>query len=134
MTGTVRAVEEYLRRASVFVVPLRIGGGTRIKIYEGMAVGKATVSTTIGAEGLDVTHGKDIILADDPAAFANAIVLLLKDEAARRRFEAAAAATAQKYDWPVITQQFVEVLQATIERAGQHSGSTRESGAARSTA
>jgi len=50
VTGTVPAVEEYLRRASVFVVPLRIGGGTRIKIYEGMAVGKATVSTTIGAE------------------------------------------------------------------------------------
>ena len=117
VTGTVPSVEEYLQRASVFVVPLRIGGGTRIKIYEGMAVGKATVSTTIGAEGLDVTHGKDIILADDPVAFARAIVEFLRDEATRRRFEAAAAATAQKYDWPVITRQFVEVLRETVRSA-----------------
>ena len=117
VTGTVPSVEEYLRRASVFVVPLRIGGGTRIKIYEGMAVGKATVSTTIGAEGLDVTHGKDIILADDPATFAKAIIDFLRDDAARRRFEAAAAATAQKYDWPVITRQFVDVLRETVQSA-----------------
>ena len=123
VTGTVPAIEEYLRRASVFVVPLRIGGGTRIKIYEGMAVGKATVSTTIGAEGLDVTHGKDIILADDPSAFSNAIVSFLQHEALRRRFEAAAAATAQKYDWPVITRQFVEVLRETIRRASHRSAS-----------
>lgn len=119
VTGTVPSVVDYLRRASVFVVPLRIGGGTRIKIFEGMAVGKATVSTTIGAEGLDVTHGQDIVLADDPAAFANAIVRLLNDEPERRRYEAAAAATAQKYDWPVITRQFVEVLKSTMLRAGE---------------
>ena len=125
VTGTVPAIEEYLRRASVFVVPLRIGGGTRIKIYEGMAVGKATVSTTIGAEGLDVTHGKDIILADDPKAFADAITLLLQDEVTRRRYEAAAAATAKKYDWPVITRQFVDVLTLTIEQSGQRSGPPR---------
>jgi glycosyltransferase involved in cell wall biosynthesis len=123
VTGTVPSVVEYLRRASVFVVPLRIGGGTRIKIYEGMAVGKATVSTTIGAEGLDVTHGQDIILADDPSSFAEAIILFLQDEAMRRRFEAVAAATAGKYDWPVITRQFVEVLRVTIRAAY---GSTRE--------
>ncbi len=119
VTGTVPSIVEYLQKAAVFIVPLRIGGGTRIKIYEGMAVGKATVSTTVGAEGLDVTHGKDILLADNPKAFAEAIVLLLQDEAARRRYEAAAAATAQKYDWPVITRQFVEVLQTTIRAASQ---------------
>jgi glycosyltransferase involved in cell wall biosynthesis len=117
VTGTVPSIVDYLRRASVFVVPLRIGGGTRIKIYEGMAVGKATVSTTIGAEGLDVTHGQDILLADDPSAFAKAIILFLQDEAVRRRFEAAAAATAGKYDWPVITRQFVEVLKTTMRVA-----------------
>jgi glycosyltransferase involved in cell wall biosynthesis len=133
VTGTVPAVEEYLRRASVFVVPLRIGGGTRIKIYEGMAVGKATVSTTIGAEGLDVTHGRDIVLADDPKAFAEAIVLLLKDEDVRRRYEAAAAATAQKYDWPVITRQFVEVLQLTMQagRSGRWQSPPYDHGADR---
>jgi polysaccharide biosynthesis protein PslH len=128
VTGTVPSVVEYLRRASAFVVPLRIGGGTRIKIYEGMAVGKATVSTTIGAEGLDVTHGQDIILADDPSAFAKAIILFLQDEAVRRRFEAAAAATAGKYDWPVITRQFVDVLKTTIQAA---SGAKLEAAALR---
>ena len=121
VTGTVPSVVDYLRRASVFVIPLRIGGGTRIKIYEGMAVGKATVSTTIGAEGLDVTHGQDIILSDETKAFADAIVQFLQSEGLRRRFEAAAAATAQKYDWASITRQFVKVLQLTVEQAGNPS-------------
>lgn len=117
VTGTVPSVVDYLRDAAVFVIPLRIGGGTRIKIYEGMAMGKATVSTTVGAEGLDIQHGKDIVLADDPASFAQGIVTFLKDENARRRFEASAAATARQYDWSVITQRFVEVLQKTIDAA-----------------
>src|SRR4029077_9708267 len=102
---------EDLRKAAVVVVPLRIGGGTRIKIYEGMAMGKATVSTTVGAEGLDVQHGRDILLEDTPGAFAAAIVQLLQDEETRRRYETGAATTARKYDWSVITEQFVEVLQ-----------------------
>jgi polysaccharide biosynthesis protein PslH len=117
VTGTVPSVVDHLRQASVLVVPLRIGGGTRIKIYEGMAMGKATVSTTVGAEGLDVQHGRDILLEDTPAAFADAILTLLQDENVRCRYEAAAAATARKYDWSVITQTFVEVLHKTIEAA-----------------
>ena len=118
VTGTVPSVVDYLRDAAVFGIPLRIGGGTRIKIYEGMAMGKATVSTSVGAEGLDVEHGRDIVLADDPDQFANAIVSFLRNEDVRRRFEAAAAATARQYDWSVITERFVEVLQRTIEDAG----------------
>jgi polysaccharide biosynthesis protein PslH len=117
VTGTVPSIIDHLREAAVFVVPLRIGGGTRIKIYEGMAMGKATVSTTIGAEGLDVQHGRDILLEDSPAGFANAIVTFLQNEEVRRRYEAAAAATARKYDWSVITEQFVQVLQKTIAAA-----------------
>ena len=117
VTGTVRSIIDHLREAAVFVVPLRIGGGTRIKIYEGMAMGKATVSTTIGAEGLDVQHGRDILLEDSPAGFASAIVTFLQNEEVRRRYEAAAAATARKYDWSVITEQFVQVLQKTIQAA-----------------
>src|SRR5579862_5066761 len=115
VTGTVPSIVDYLRDAAVFVVPLRIGGGTRIKIYEGMAMGKATVSTTIGAEGLDVEHGRDILLEDTPASLADAIVTFLQDENVRRRYEAAAAATARKYDWSVIVQYFVAVLQKTID-------------------
>jgi glycosyltransferase involved in cell wall biosynthesis len=121
VTGTVPSIIDHLREAAVFVVPLRIGGGTRIKIYEGMAMGKATVSTTIGAEGLDVEHGRDILLEDSPASFADAIVTFLQDENVRQRYEADAAATARKYDWSVIAQYFVQVLQKTIDAA---SGST----------
>jgi len=117
VTGTVPSIIDHLREAAVFVVPLRIGGGTRIKIYEGMAMGKATVSTKVGAEGLDVQHGRDILLEDSPAGFANAIVTFLQNEEVRRRYEAAAAATARKYDWSVITEQFVQVLQKTIAAA-----------------
>lgn len=114
VTGTVPSVVDYLRNAAVIVVPLRIGGGTRIKIYEGMAMGKATVSTTIGAEGLDVHHGKDIVLADAPEPFAAAIVRLLQDESERRKYEATAAETARKYDWSVIAANFTEVLEKVV--------------------
>jgi glycosyltransferase involved in cell wall biosynthesis len=121
ITGTVPSVVDHLLEAAVFVVPLRIGGGTRIKIYEGMAMGKATVSTTIGAEGLDVQDGRDIFLKDTPSDFADAIVIFLQDDGVRRRYEAAAAATARKYDWSVITQRFVEVLGKTITAASNAS-------------
>jgi len=99
------------------VVPLRIGGGTRIKIYEGMAMGKATVSTGLGAEGLDVRHGHDILLADDPRQFAEYVIRLLCDEETRRKYGEAAAATAQKYDWSVITERLIEALYRTIGTA-----------------
>jgi glycosyltransferase involved in cell wall biosynthesis len=117
VTGTVPSIVDHLSEASAIVVPLRIGGGTRIKIYEGMAMGKATVSTTVGAEGLDVQHARDILLEDSPSRFAEAIVTLLQDEDVRRRIETGAIATARKYDWSVITQQFVDVLQKTIDAA-----------------
>lgn len=114
VTGTVPSVVDYLRDAAVFVVPLRIGGGTRIKIYEAMAIGKATVSTTVGAEGLDVHHEQDILLADEPGSFAEAVTTLLLNEELRCRLEAEAAATALHYDWSVIGERFVEVLERTI--------------------
>jgi len=117
VTGTVPSIIDHLREATAIVVPLRIGGGTRIKIYEGMAMGKATVSTTIGAEGLDVQHQRDILLQDSASDFADALLLLLQNEGERRRLEAGAAETARKYDWSVITQKFVEVLQRTIDSA-----------------
>jgi len=97
-------------------VPLRIGGGTRLKIYEAMATGKAVVSTTVGAEGLDVHHGRDIILADDPASFAQAVIMLLRDAELRRRYEKAAAGTAARYDWPAIGERFSDVLQLVAEK------------------
>jgi sugar transferase (PEP-CTERM/EpsH1 system associated) len=111
VTGRVSSVVEHLREAAVVVVPLRVGGGTRLKIYEAMAVGKAVVSTTVGAEGLDVHHGKDVILADSPNVFAESVITLLEDVEARRRMGQAAAVLAGKYAWPVIADKFGEVLQ-----------------------
>lgn len=79
ITGTVPDVRPYLARAEVVVVPLRIGGGTRIKIFEAMSMGRAVVSTTLGAEGLPLIHGGEILLADEPDSFAGAVASLLHD-------------------------------------------------------
>jgi polysaccharide biosynthesis protein PslH len=114
VTGTVPSVVEHFREAAALVVPLRIGGGTRIKIYEGMALGKATVSTRLGAEGLDVRHGRDILLADDPGLFAEYVATLLRDEEARRELEAAATATAQKYDWSRVTEYLIAAMRRAV--------------------
>lgn len=116
VTGTVRSVEEYLDKASVVVVPLRIGGGTRLKIFEAMAMGKALVSTSIGAEGLAVKSGHDLLLADDPSAFADAVLLLLRDGEIRRRLEKAAVETAAQYDWSRVAAQFADVLQVVARQ------------------
>ncbi len=114
VTGTVPSVSDYLRNATVVVVPLRIGGGTRLKIFEAMAMGKAVVSTPIGAEGLEVKSGRDLVLADDAATLASAINLLLRDSALRRRYEEAAPKLAAEYDWSSIEQRFAQVLQEVI--------------------
>jgi glycosyltransferase involved in cell wall biosynthesis len=112
VTGTVPSVLEHLEQTAVFVVPLRVGGGTRLKIFEAMAAGRGVVSTTVGAEGLDVRHGRDLLLADDAETFADHVVTLLGDRHRRRRLERAAAELASRYDWPVITRQFESVLEA----------------------
>jgi glycosyltransferase involved in cell wall biosynthesis len=119
ITGRVSSVVDYLRKAAVVIVPLRIGGGTRLKIYEAMAAGKAVVSTNVGAEGLDVSPGADILLADDPGNFADAVVSLLKDRELRRRYERAASETAGKYDWPIIAAKFGDVLASVAGNVAQ---------------
>jgi len=110
VTGSVPSVVDHLHAAAVVVVPLRIGGGTRLKIYEAMAAGKAVVSTSVGAEGLDVHHGSDIVLADDPTTFAENVVSLLRDEQLRRGYEQSAAALAAHYDWAAVSEKFLSVL------------------------
>lgn len=129
VTGKVPSVIDHLREAAVVVVPLRIGGGTRLKIYEAMAVGKAVVSTSVGAEGLDVHHGQDIILGDDPKSLADAILTLLKDGDLRRQYEHAAAELAARYDWPGVAARFEEVLErvanhGAVSPRGQYVGSS----------
>lgn len=111
VTGTVPSVIEHLKEATVVVVPLRIGGGTRLKILEAMAMGKAVVSTSVGAEGLDVYHGLNILLVDDAAKFADAIITLIRSQEFREQVETAAARLAAHYDWSVVAERFAEALE-----------------------
>jgi glycosyltransferase involved in cell wall biosynthesis len=117
IVGTVASVVEYLHRAAAVIVPLRIGGGTRLKIYQAMSAAKAVVSTTIGAEGLEVNHGRDILLADAPDAFAASVIRVLNDAGARRQLEDAARTLAMKYDWSSIAEQFEAILGRAIAAA-----------------
>ena len=116
VTGRVASVVDHLREAAVVVVPLRVGGGTRLKIYEAMATGKAVVSTTVGAEGLDVHHGKDVMLADSAEGFAESVITLLTDAQLRRQQGSAASELAANYGWPVIARKFSEVLQQVVRQ------------------
>ena len=117
ITGTVPSVVDYLEKTAVFVVPLRVGGGTRLKIFEAMAAGRAVVSTSIGAEGLDVVHDRDVLLADTAPEFANSVIRLLKDRERRRELETAAIRTATRHDWPAIAAEFARVLgRAAVEQ------------------
>jgi glycosyltransferase involved in cell wall biosynthesis len=127
VTGRVPSVVEHLRQSAVVIVPLRVGGGTRLKIYEAMATAKAVVSTTVGAEGLDVRHGRDIVLADDAKSFAHAVIMFLRDRDLRRRYEQAAAETAARFDWPSIGERFGQILYSVAEKrlAGAVAAPTR---------
>ncbi len=103
LTGWVADVRPYIARAAVYVAPLRIGGGTRLKLLEAMAMERAIVATRLGAEGFPVTAGRELLLADRPEAFAQAVVALLRDPARRAALGAAARAfVVRHYDWQVI--------------------------------
>ncbi|HEX6505115.1 MAG TPA: glycosyltransferase [Terriglobales bacterium] len=123
VTGSVPSIVDHLGEAATVVVPLRIGGGTRLKIYEAMAMGKAVVSTSVGAEGLAVHDGTDIVLADSAPQFAAAIVKLLTSEGSRVSLERAAAQLAARYDWAVVSESFAEVLAGVV--AGSQPGNAR---------
>jgi glycosyltransferase involved in cell wall biosynthesis len=109
VTGTVADVRPYLERASVFVVPLRVGGGTRLKLFEGLSTGIPTVSTTIGAEGLPLEDGVHLRIADAPDTMATAIARLLNDPAgAARMGDAAARFVRGNFGWDGVARQFVD--------------------------
>ena len=117
VTGTVADVRPYVDRAGVYVVPLRIGGGTRIKIFEAMAMGKPVVSTRIGAEGLPVSHGANIVLADAAADIARETVALLRDAESRRRLgRAARRLVVENYTWDSAARRFSDICEAVIEK------------------
>ncbi len=119
VTGWVNDVRPYLADAALYVVPLRMGSGTRLKVLEAMAMGKAIVSTTRGVEGIDLTNGRDVMIADSPDAFARACVGLLGDPARRRELGRHARRIAeQKYDWRKIIPAFDEIYSRLSLREG----------------
>jgi glycosyltransferase involved in cell wall biosynthesis len=100
LTGFVSDLRPHLAAAAAVVVPLRLGGGTRLKIVEAMAMGKAIVSTTLGAEGIDAVAGRDLLIEDQPAAFANAVNRLLGEPGlAARLGQSARRLAVERYSW-----------------------------------
>jgi glycosyltransferase involved in cell wall biosynthesis len=115
LTGYVEDVRIPVAEAAVCVTPIRQGGGTRLKILEAMALGTAVVSTSKGAEGLDVADGEHLLLADTPQAFAQSVVSLLRDPAQRQQLATAARQRVEdQYDWRQIGQQFVRLVEEVV--------------------
>jgi len=111
VTGMVDDMRDYYSQAAAVVVPLRVGGGTRLKILEGMSMSKAIVSTSVGAEGIDHSDGKDIILKDDPQAFCDAVVELLDDANLRTNVgDAGRQLVEDKYDWKAISNTLSDIF------------------------
>ncbi|MGH0037029.1 MAG: glycosyltransferase [Myxococcota bacterium] len=115
LTGYVDDVRPYMRDSFCNIVPLRSGGGTRLKILNSWAMGKAVVSTSVGCEGLEARDGENILVRDDPRAFAEAILALSRDAALRRRLGAAARRTAEEtYSWEgvgqAMNQRYLELI------------------------
>jgi glycosyltransferase involved in cell wall biosynthesis len=105
ITGTVDDVRPHVLAGAVSIVPLRIGGGTRLKIFEALAMGRAVVSTRVGAEGLPLDHGRHFLQADDPAAFAAAVVDLLRHGGKRRALgRAGRALVDEHYSWAQVSR------------------------------
>ena len=116
VTGRVPEIKPYFAEATVFVVPLRIGSGTRLKILEALAMGKAIVSTSVGAEGLDLKDSEEIFIADEPTPFADAVTRLLTDASLRRRVgENGRARVEQDYDWRSIGEKLHTLYESLIK-------------------
>jgi polysaccharide biosynthesis protein PslH len=120
VTGAVEDIRPHVLSSTVYVVPLRIGGGTRIKIFEAMAMGMAVVSTSIGAEGLPVRHNENIILADEPREFARQVGRLLRDPVELARIgRAARALVEQHYSWRAVAGVFDDVFERVAARPSE---------------
>jgi glycosyltransferase involved in cell wall biosynthesis len=123
IVGFVEDLRPHLAAAAALVVPLRLGGGTRLKIVEGMAMGKAIVSTTLGAEGLDIASGQNIVVADDAAGFANAVVRLLDEPARAAEIGAAARRLAvERYAWSAAAAKLEDLFRDLLVAGPRESG------------
>jgi len=114
-TGHVEDIKSLIASCSVSIVPIRSGGGTRLKILEAMAVGTPVVSTTKGAEGLLVIHGEHILIADTPEGFAAQVVQILLDQEFSRQIAANALhLVKEQYDWARIMPRLLQVVEGTL--------------------
>lgn len=109
VTGRVEDVRPFVDHAAAFIVPMRIAGGTRLKIFEAMAMECPVISTRVGAEGLPLIHGENAMLADDPASFANAVVDVLSFRTmADRLTRAAALLVREHFSWETAAREFAD--------------------------
>ncbi|MDF1544728.1 MAG: glycosyltransferase family 4 protein [bacterium] len=117
ITGTVDDVRPYIERAAAYIVPLRIGGGSRLKILEALAMKKGVVSTSIGAEGLEITDGQEIVLADSPSDFVSAIANLLQDrQQAVALGEAGRKLVEKRYGWDSLAERLSRFVLSLVEQ------------------
>jgi len=117
VTGGVPDVRPYYRRSWLQMVPLRIGGGTRLKIVESLAIGTPVVSTTIGAQGLDLIDGENILYSDDPESFASNIARALTDRTLRENLERNGISTARdRFGWPGIGSRLARYYQTILPK------------------
>jgi glycosyltransferase involved in cell wall biosynthesis len=112
LTGRVDDIRPYLDEAEVCIVPLRVGSGTRLKIFEAMSMGKAVVTTTLGAEGLPVTDGNNVLVANTEKDFADAVIRLMQDAGLRSRIGRAARTLVEReYSWRSVGDTFARSVE-----------------------
>jgi glycosyltransferase involved in cell wall biosynthesis len=109
VTGSVDDVRPYVHRAAVFAVPLRMGSGTRLKVLEGLSMGKPMVSTSLGCEGIDLVPGEHLLIADEANSFAHAVLdLMTQPEMAGRLGVEGRALMLRRYRWETATEELEE--------------------------
>jgi glycosyltransferase involved in cell wall biosynthesis len=117
LTGLVDDIRPYVAQANVYVIPLFVGSGTRIKAFEAMAMGRPIVSTAVGMEGLDVTHGENVLCANDADTFASSILALMGDASMRTRIALAARRLVEnRFSWSLVARQFEMICLQTLRR------------------
>ena len=103
-------VRPYIERSAAYIVPLRIGGGTRLKIFEALAMEKPVISTSVGAEGLPISNGVDLLLADEPVQFADAVTRVLTNTAIAADLGRSGSRTVrQNHGWRQVAERFLSI-------------------------
>jgi glycosyltransferase involved in cell wall biosynthesis len=123
VTGTVPDVRPYLWNSQISILPLRIGGGTRMKVYEAMAAGLPVVSTSVGIEGLACQPGRDLLIGDSPEEFAERCISLLDDPNLRNNIsESGFRLVDESCSWEAVSRQFEKVLLEAAQTLRRNDG------------